>query len=147
MKKAALRTFVAVSFMIVLGATSAYAQSDRRLKGHIPFPFVAGNIRLPAGEYIFQRVNRETNTAPLLIRRVDGRGSVMILVLSSDVDGRQEEAKLVFNRYADLYFLAQVWMPENARLDLTRSRAERELTQNLSDPAPRRRIVALRARR
>ncbi len=48
----------------------------------------------------------------------------------------QEKTKLVFHRYGDQYFLAQIWTEGNNRgLELPKTRREREVA--MSYPAPK----------
>ena len=89
----------------------------------IPFSFVAGERHFPAGHYIVSPVNES-------ILRIEGSGHQDGFVGANLTQrpASDNRCKLVFHRYGDSYFLAQVWTTGNPRgRELPRSRAEREL--------------------
>jgi len=70
----------------------------------VPFDFVAEGVHLPSGTYLVFR------TAPQIINMVskDGRASALVHIQHSDIAGGEGRNQLVFNRYGDAKFLAQV---------------------------------------
>ena len=72
----------------------------------IPFAFVAGGTHLPAGQY---NVYHPGNPYLIVIEKDDGRAQAMAYVHPSVADSSDSSTKLVFNKYGDQYFLAQVW--------------------------------------
>jgi hypothetical protein len=109
---------------VLLAVAATVGQSDAGvLKVDIPFPFVVANHTLPAGRYALSTLGEQT----LRISGSHGQGA---FVLSSRVPGQAPESspKVVFYRYQDTYFLAQVWGPANGiGRQLYKSRAEEEL--------------------
>jgi len=79
-------------------------------KVDVPFSFVASGVNLPAGHYA---VSHFPNSDWILLTSDDGRAIAMQLqiMVSSAPRGQSSRGKLVFNRYGENYFLAQVWTP------------------------------------
>jgi hypothetical protein len=96
-----------------LAATvNAQIRSDVTLQAKIPYTFMVGNTRLPAGKYTV-KVADDNDLHLLEIKSADGRTSVFfetIDAVSSETSGKTE---LVFERIGDAYFLSQVWLGEN----------------------------------
>jgi hypothetical protein len=108
-------------------AAAGYAQSAQELKVTVPFGFVAGSRTLPAGEYT---VSQPANTSSVVIRSADGAG-VSMITNQVESPGRRETAKLVFHRYGDHYFLAEVWDTDRSTgSQLPKTPQERELAQH-----------------
>jgi hypothetical protein len=103
MKRHAWQT---AGFLVVLLAAAGAAGQDNPavLKADIPFPFVVANHTLPAGHYVVGTLGEQT----IRIANSHKQGA---FILTSRVDGGTSErlGKLVFYRYEDSYFLAQVW--------------------------------------
>ena len=148
MKKQSLRIFLMFCVLAIVAVSPVEAQSSNEQTATIPFSFNVGGKTFPAGEYSVKRLNPQSDNAALAITSIDGRMSKVVLttpVLASRV---QESAKLIFNRYGEQYFLAQVWTPADATgLELPKSRSEREWARNAGEHAPERKAIALNARR
>ena len=99
----------AAVFLVVFVAAAAAGQNNPAiLKADIPFPFVVADQTLPAGHYVVSTPDEQT------IRITDSHKHGAF-VLTYRVDARASESlgKLVFYRYEDSYFLAQVWNAGN----------------------------------
>lgn len=128
MKKQA---YIVLVFAALLATvfTSAQAQSDRLIAANVPFNFVIKNRALPAGEYVFALVKLGGSDA-IKIQSADGHITAFIPTRSATAARDHVEPKLVFNRYEDQYFLAQVFgLDENALQQVSQSRAEKELAR------------------
>ena len=113
-------------------ATTRVAQAQEPLVVNIPFDFVAGNTHLPAGEYTLKI--SEPMHSLILISRKDTTMSAFINTNPAVSSAPQTKSKLIFNRYGDRYFLAQVWEQGYAQgRQLLKSPREKEaaLTANL----------------
>ena len=133
-------------FTLALTGAAAHAQSAcARQKAQVPFDFHLGGRALPAGTYTVTCLGYAAGKVALHIRSADGRAGGIVLMHKASGAGGREEARLVFNRYGDQYFLAQVWDgADNTGLEMPVSRAERTLRRE----APREgRSVALLPRR
>src|SRR5438094_822043 len=107
MKKQTLRIFTMVSLLTVLVVASVYANSNGPMKVNIPFAFTVGDKTLPAGQYTFER--NQLIPQLVMIRSTDGRTTARGFTTRVYSHTSQTQAKLVFHRYGNQYFLAQVW--------------------------------------
>jgi hypothetical protein len=131
MKKQVLKIFSMLSLAVTLAVAAVYANPVRPLKANIPFDFSVENKTLPAGVYTVESM---TTPSLLLIRRNDGRQGALIKTQGVQARREQDQTRLVFRRYGDHYFLAQVWTAgdSNGR-ELWKSRTERELIKSRSN--------------
>jgi hypothetical protein len=104
MKKA----FALSGLLVLLTFASALGQSDRQTIIHIPFNFSVGEKAFPAGKYVIER-NRKDSDTVWVIKRNDSAGKAMILTRPVRANDVQQETRLVFHQYGDLYFLAEFW--------------------------------------
>jgi hypothetical protein len=96
---------------------------------NIPFAFVAGNAKLPAGEYRVEKLNE--NSAVVLIRCSDASAAAVVLSNAAQAKETPTQSKLIFKRYDHRYFLSQVWSAGSIRgRELMKSRAEKEITHS-----------------
>lgn len=127
MKTHLLRT----SLLAVVAAVSVHAQNSN-FRVNIPFDFIVGSQTLPAGQY---SVGVPTITGVVSINCVDHKGaSVMIGTMPQSAVGAQNEEKLVFHRYTNTYFLAQVWAGGSYGRKLPTTKAEDELAAQRPNP-------------
>jgi hypothetical protein len=107
-----------LQFAVVLAAVLASAihvaaqttTKETLLRANIPFAFVAGGVHLSAGEY---RVYHPGNPYVIVIEKQDGSEHAMTYVRPSSIDPGKNSTKLLFHRYGDQYFLAEVWTEQN----------------------------------
>ena len=74
----------------------------------IPYAFNVEKATLPAGEYTMAALTDNT----VVIRSKAGNGDVVSLTTIAGA-ARAKNPQLVFHRYGDQYFLAQVWLVRN----------------------------------
>jgi hypothetical protein len=109
-----------------------HAQSNLDVTAAVPFDFVAGNERLPAGEYSVRALT--TAQGVLVIRNRDEGTNLVRLTNSTQRPVPTERAMLVFRRYEDKYFLYQVWTTgEVSGYELPKSRTERSVERDLTN--------------
>ena len=122
--------------MLVVGlalasASVANGQSGKQVTAQVPFDFIVAEKTLRSGQYQISDANSAGDA--LAIRSVAGNESVMRL--TSEVGSkaaRDLEAKLVFHRYGNTYFLAQVWMAgSKTGRELPSTRQERAIAREL----------------
>lgn len=98
----------------------------------IPFAFIAGGSHLPPGHY---HVYHPGDPYLIVIERDDGRARAMEYVHPSASAADQSSTKLVFNKYGDQYFLAQVWTEADAEVHhCFKCRMERALVARTLKP-------------
>ena len=139
MKKETAKRITKLGLLVVLAIIAvgipAKAQSlQYKLTVNVPFDFTVGNTRLVAGVYAIQRA--ETSSGDLVVRisSVGGRASVTGLTSPVSTLHPKDEARLVFHRYGDQYFLCEVW-PTSATTGrvLPKSRSERDVQRKAQD--------------
>jgi hypothetical protein len=112
------------------GPTAAQAQS---VTVNVPFNFSANDQKIPAGTY---RVSLE---APRYLSFVDTQSTkkqYLMLVQPSWGQNTQDGGRMIFRRYGDSNYLAQVWMPgQGVGRQFIRSRSEQETLRGLKDPS------------
>src|SRR5437763_1563056 len=122
---------VTLSSLVVLGLPIAQAQSGSGLRAHVPFDFYVRDHLMPAGAYTIRAVS--DGSATLIIRNADGRDAVVVLTSGAEAKGRQpDNARLIFKRYGDQYFLAAAWQDAHEGRAIIPSRRERGLRQELA---------------
>jgi hypothetical protein len=141
MKTQLLRT--AVFVMGLLAVSAAFAQTKAGdVIVNVPFSFVVGNHQMQPGRYIV------TPASSGVLRIFDSQDSTnQTLVTVHSVEGSlPDSAKLVFHRYADSYFLAQVWTGDsNIGRELPTSKAEKEVAfGRINGTRPRSEVAVLR---
>src|SRR5687767_15161044 len=129
----------AILIVCAVFALNAEAQTSapQKVSANIPFAFNVGDKTLPAGVYTLSVVNPSSDRKILQIRSADGRASA--IVQTTQISGSlADDAKLVFRRYGDRYFFAQVELAGDAtKLVAARSRAERSTERSTRRPIKR----------
>jgi hypothetical protein len=121
------------------GAATVYAQS-KTVTADVPFNFYMGATVMPQGIY---RVNEMSNGGVVILQTKEASKAITAF----DVSGKSldEPARLVFRRYGETYFLAQIWTGQGSTgRALPRSAREKELAEN--GPAPTLAVIRLALR-
>ena len=132
MKKDFIKGFTMLTLIIAIALASAVisanAQSSRVVVSNVPFEFIVGDQTLPAGEYRIV----QTLAHGLTIRSADSEHAVIRMTnLLSPRD--TEKARLMFRKYGERYFLAEVWDGSGSTgRQLTKSRQERAIERELA---------------
>jgi hypothetical protein len=117
-----------LSFAVLILPLPLPAQTGS-LRANIPFQFVVGKQRMPAGYY--EIAPKGDAGQLLLLRHRDGNRAVMPLTHRIEGIGTDRAGKLIFHRYGDRYFLSQVWFSGlSAARELTPSKLELELARS-----------------
>jgi hypothetical protein len=98
-----------ITIVLLFTAATLFAQttqSQRLMKVNVPFAFAVENHTLPAGEYLVLTVTPERS---IRIASTDGKHSAVVNTLPNYAKSPSENSRLVFHRYGDEYFLAQIW--------------------------------------
>lgn len=120
-----LSIFAALLLLAGIVAESALARTTSSLVVEIPFDFQVAGKTLPAGRYVIER-STLFSADGLSLRHTDKKHSAYVLTSTVQSNLRQRDSRLVFNRYKDRYFLAQLWTSgEASGRELIKS--EREL--------------------
>ena len=113
MKKELLEGFTTLALIVTLAlvtaviSVNAQSANSNRVVANVPFEFSVGYKSMPAGEYSVQTITSASNG--LLIRSADGKISALRLSDATETRKDKPAARLVFHRYGERYFLAEVW--------------------------------------
>ena len=99
--------------LVLLTFSAALGQSDRQTIIYIPFNFSAGEKSFPAGKYVVARVWKDKDSV-WVIKHKDNVGKAMLLTRPVRANETQEDTRLVFHQYGDLYFLSEIWTAGDA---------------------------------
>jgi hypothetical protein len=143
MKTQLLRT--AVFVIGLLAVSAAVAQTKGDVIVNIPFSFVVGSHQMQPGRYI---VTRAASGVLRIFDPEDSKNQTLVTVHNVE-RGLPDSAKLVFHRYADSYFLAQVWTGDSEiGRELPKSKAEKEIASGRIDGTrPKSEVAVLRPER
>ena len=128
------RSFATLGVLALLAAASAFGQSNVRYD--IPFEFHFKDTVMPAGQY---DVNAATNNQRNLLSLEGDGGRPHGYIVTHGIGGGTDvpaEGRLVFNKYGDTYYLAEVWTPGDPQgAALAKSKTERESARTTPDVA------------
>jgi hypothetical protein len=135
MKKELLKGFAMLMLLVGMAfataVVSANAQSTQKVVADIPFEFVAGNQTMSAGKYAFARETAPENA--LVVRNNDLKISALLMTSGIEPKSGKTNARLIFHRYGERYFLVEVWSGANEiGRQLTKSRQERAIESELA---------------
>lgn len=128
MKTNLLRT----SIVAMLAASAAFAQGYAPIRADVPFDFVVGNRTLRAGQYAMTSANAAGGS--IVVKAADNKGSAIVLGSALYSVGGHAPARLVFHRYGNTCFLAEVWGSDNVGRQVPKTSRERELSARVAAP-------------
>lgn len=140
LKKQILSVAATLSLIIPMSIIG-FAGLSGRVSANIPFDFMVGGKEFKAGKYSVSRLFASSTSDTLILRSADNSEAANFNVNS--VSGKGDtQARLIFRRYGNQYFLAQVFDGESSEgYGLLKSKAEREaakkhdtITQNAAGP-------------
>jgi len=105
------RHLLALSIALLVVAMyprKANAQIIGGLQANIPFQFHAGAANLPAGTYRIRMLD-DNNLTLMEISNLDGTRSALIQVQDSEANSTPTQSEMIFNKYGDQYFLAEMF--------------------------------------
>lgn len=115
--------FALLSLGVMLAASSAFAQNT--VKANIPFNFIVSGAKLPAGAYTIHKMGASERT--LLIQNSEGQTLRIVQPNRCESLKAADRSKLVFHKYGDKYFLAEIWVVgSNTGQQLPTSKREAE---------------------
>jgi hypothetical protein len=140
------RNFRTTLFAAVLAVATLspamHAQAPARAKAEIPFAFQVGSAHFEAGTYTFRDLAQH-------IISISSRSRSGLAVTRQETSVHPSpSSKIVFHKYGDRYFLAEVWASGDMdHVTVAKSKAEenvRKMQTNTASIAPESRIeVAL----
>ena len=132
MRKQLLKGFAMLMAVMAVAMVSAVASANGQTtatRATIPFEFVVGNQSLPAGDYRVSAMN-SAGDALRIVSGANAKDSALRLTMPAN--GTSKSAKLVFHRYGERYFLAEVWSSAEGGRQLIPSKQERAIQKENS---------------
>lgn len=121
--------FFALLLTLTFHTTKAHAQIVGDLEATIPFQFHAGDTKLPPGKYVIHPLDN-TDLTIMEISSEDGSTSALFEVSDTEANTAPAKTELIFNKYGDRYFLANVFDESNRNGSAVReSRYEKKVSQ------------------
>jgi len=120
-----MKVTAALALAVTFGIATAYAQTNSNLRADVPFKFNVGKSALPSGDcgvVIAGHVAR--------IACAEDQAGIVGQEARMDATGVPQ---LVFHKYGDQYFLAEVWT-DSKGLILAETPAEKELRASSGMP-------------
>ncbi len=128
MKRQVFSLISLLSLLLVTG--SAIAQTSN-VSANVPFSFSVGGKTLPAGTYKIGAISSDAEI--LFVQARNGSSRMMVGSNAAESAKPANKTKLVFNRYRDQYFLAEIWVEGATRgRQVPRSSREKELAKELA---------------
>ena len=102
------KKLLAIALALPLLMTAAASAQTVHMRVMVPFNFIAAGATLPAGEYDIQSFG----ISEKLLSIHDQNSSAGILLFSNPCESlnASSNTKLVFHRYGNRYFLAELWV-------------------------------------
>jgi hypothetical protein len=117
------KRYFCLAAVFLMGAMSI-AHAQGLVRATIPFDFVASGKSMPAGTYIFRDALPYSDTQLAIL---DGKGHG-VLASAATLESNDIGNKLIFRKYGESYFLADVFSPAG-RLHFAPGRTEAKLAQ------------------
>jgi hypothetical protein len=98
-----------ITICLLFTAASVFGQltsSQQLMKVNVPFAFGVQDQSLPAGQYLVFTVTPERS---IRIVSANGKHSAIVNTLPNYAKEPSSNSRLVFHRYGNEYFLAEVW--------------------------------------
>ena len=101
-----VRTVIALCLLLTAAVFAQMTSSQQLMKVNIPFAFGVQDQSLPAGQYLVFTVTPERS---IRIVSANGKHSAIVNTLPNYAKEPSSNSRLVFHRYGNEYFLAEVW--------------------------------------
>jgi hypothetical protein len=141
-RRGSLLSLFALGLALMLYPGKAQAQVVGDLEANIPFQFHVGNTKLPAGEYRVHVLD-DSDLTLMEISSVDGSTSALFQVQEVDANTTPSKSELIFNKYGDQYFLAQLFDEgEPSGSQVPESRYEKRVSQKATQTLAKEHVPA-----
>ena len=99
---------IVLGLILVLSAIPGHADDTKKMKVTIPFDFLVGNKQLKASNYVVQSWGTPGNGS-FLFRSENGSSRQIVFAVPVETNKTGNHERLVFHRYGNEQFAAQVW--------------------------------------
>lgn len=136
MKNFLTNLMTAAALLCTLGG--ALEAQSYQVTAKVPFEWQANGHQFSAGNYV---IVKEDSSPVIGMRDMkDNKGAFLMTI---DATGKNSRPRLVFHRYGNQYFLAEVWAPGAIGSKLHVSSAERETIASKNSPHAETVLVAI----
>ena len=119
------------ALVLALTVNVAFAQSSSRAKADVPFAFSIEQSSMEAGQYSIMVTDH------VLRIRNDSTNKSVMLTVQTEESAKPQGTRLVFHKYGDRYYLAEVWNATGqagaSGIELPASKAEQETRAAATD--------------
>ena len=118
-------------------------QAQARAKADVPFDFSLNRQMMPAGNY---EISSEGNKL-LAVRNLDTMKACLLIEsvrLQASQASEIPHAKLVFHKYDDQYFLAEIWDGSDLGIQIPESKREKEMKWARNSYRPELVVIAMK---
>jgi len=141
--------FLVLCLLTIGGGVDANAQVDSvsQIEADVPFDFVVGDTKLPAGKYQIRTVDHAAYDVLQISSAKGRRKSVIFETAEMDTgnDRIGSKTELVFDKVQGQYFLSQIWVAGSSTGNLlTESEMEKRLTSDGSQSERQSVVAALK---
>ena len=126
MRKPTTRMLMVWTLALMAIAVAGPARADQRLVTRVPFDFIVGDARLPAGEYVVTELPQQGLVS---IESKDSGHKAFVLTMPAEFDRASSTPELVFERFGGQLFLSRIIGEDNEGREvlLTPEIMEREI--------------------
>ena len=118
-------------------------QAQVRTRGDVPFEFSLSQQFMPAGNYEISSEGEKL----LAVRNLDSMKTCMVIEsvhVQASQTSEAPHAKLVFHKYGDQYFLAEIWDGSDLGIQIRESKHEKEMKWARTDSGPELVVIAMK---
>ena len=123
MRNQIYRVIAIFGILLGLGVGSVLAQAPSRVEVNIPFQFSAGKTTLKPGVYTIERMSGNLVKLSCVENKASMLLNAPVNLTSTDPEATE---RLVFNKYGDEYFLAQIWLTADSGRQLLKQKKAQE---------------------
>jgi len=125
-KRTTTKVWMVLTLALMGIAGASTARADQMLVTRVPFDFIVGDTRLPAGDYIVTEMPQDGMVS---IASKDRERTAFVLTVRAVFDREASTPELVFERFGGQHFLSQIIGERNEGREilLTPEIMEREL--------------------
>lgn len=130
MNKQVLWIPLILTAILTSAAVSTRAQAAYGVRADVPFDFVVGDKTIPAGRITANGISAASQGPLAITNLAEGKQALRTgrRVLGS---ARTNQGKLVFHKYGNRYFLAEICVPGNQTWQVIKSKEERSLERDM----------------
>jgi hypothetical protein len=114
-----------LGLLLVGSLNLTFTNPSREAKASIPFDFYVKDKKMPAGDYNF--LESDSNHGVVWVEKTSNPDAAVTFASAEYPNKHIDQAKLIFHKYGNIYFLAELWNPVlDEKLTMFPSRTEKE---------------------